>query len=93
MTGWQGDLETGETGETGWLGDEETWWLDDEVTLVFEGVKLYYGLRIDLLSEKRLNIEIKSVEAWNDIHLVQTLTYLKVGNYKLWLLINGSITF
>jgi len=33
------------------------------VTLVFEGVKLYYGLRIDLLSEKRLNIEIKSVEA------------------------------
>ena len=63
------------------------------MTLVFEGVKLYYGLRIDLLSEKSLNIEIKSVEALNDIHLVQTLTYLKVGNYKLWLLINGSITF
>jgi len=67
--------------------------LDDEVTLVFEGVKLYYGLRIDLLSEKSLNIEIKSVEALNDIHLVQTLIYLKVGNYKIWLLIKGSITF
>jgi GxxExxY protein len=35
-----------------------------------------------------LVIEIKSVASLNDIHLAQTLTYLKLGNYKLGLLIN-----
>jgi len=43
------------------------------------------------LVEKRLVIEIKSVEALNDIHLAQTLTYLKLGNYKLGLLINFNV--
>jgi GxxExxY protein len=59
--------------------------------LVYEGVKLDCGYRIDLLVEKRLVIEIKSVEAINDIHLAQTLTYLKLGNYKLGLLINFNV--
>ncbi|MDD3630164.1 MAG: GxxExxY protein [Bacteroidales bacterium] len=59
--------------------------------LVYEGVKLDCGYRIDLLVEKRLVIEIKSVEALNDIHLAQTLTYLKLGNYKLGLLINFNV--
>ncbi len=40
---------------------------------------------------KSLVIEIKSVEALNDIHLAQTLTYLKLGNYKLGLLINFNV--
>ena len=44
-----------------------------------------------MLVEKRLVIEIKSVEALNDIHLAQTLTYLKLGNYKLGLLINFNV--
>ena len=59
--------------------------------LVYEGVKLDCGYRIDLLIEKKLVIEIKSVEALNDIHLAQTLTYLKLGNYKLGLLINFNV--
>ena len=59
--------------------------------LVYEGVKLDCGYRIDLLVEKRLVIEIKSLEALNDIHLTQTLTYLKLGNYKLGLLINFNV--
>jgi len=59
--------------------------------LVYEGVKLDCGYRIDLLVEKRLVIEIKSLEALNDIHLAQTLTYLKLGNYKLGLLINFNV--
>ncbi|MDI6832888.1 MAG: GxxExxY protein [Bacteroidales bacterium] len=59
--------------------------------LVFEGVKLDCGYRIDLLVERKLVIEIKSVEALNDIHLAQTLTYLKLGNYKLGLLINFNV--
>ena len=46
---------------------------------------------MDLLVEKKLVIEVKSVEAINDIHLEQTLTYLKLGNYKLGLLINFNV--
>ena len=56
--------------------------------LIFEDIKLDCGYRVDLLVEKKLVIEIKSVASLNDIHLAQTLTYLKLGNYKLGLLIN-----
>lgn len=59
--------------------------------LVFETVKLECGYRIDLLVENKIIIEIKSVDAINDIHLAQTLTYLKLGNYKLGLLINFNV--
>ncbi|KIA97670.1 GxxExxY protein [Flavobacterium sp. KMS] len=56
--------------------------------ITFEDVKLDCGYRIDLLVENKLIIELKSVESLNTIHLAQTLTYLKLGNYKLGLLIN-----
>ena len=59
--------------------------------LIFEEVKLDCGYRIDLVTENKLVIEIKSVESLNDIHLAQTLTYLKLGNYKLGLLINFNV--
>jgi len=59
--------------------------------LVFEEVKLECGYRIDLLVENKIIIEIKSVEALNDVHLAQTLTYMKLGNYKLGLLINFNV--
>ena len=59
--------------------------------LIFQEVKLDCGYRIDLLIEKKLVIEIKSVEALNDIHFAQILTYLKVGNYKLGLLLNFNV--
>lgn len=60
--------------------------------LVFEQVKLECGYRLDLLVEQKLVIEIKSVEALNDVHLAQTLTYMKLGNYKLGLLMNFNVT-
>jgi GxxExxY protein len=59
--------------------------------LIFEEVKMECGYRIDLLVENRIVIEIKSVEALNDVHLAQTLTYMKLGNYKLGLLINFNV--
>ncbi|MBI3189684.1 MAG: GxxExxY protein [Ignavibacteriales bacterium] len=61
------------------------------VPLIFETVKLDCGYRIDLLVENKLVLELKSVESLNDIHLAQTLTYLKLGNYKLGLLINFNV--
>ena len=59
--------------------------------LIFEEVKLECGYRIDLQVENKLVIEVKSCEALADIHLAQTLTYLKLGNYKLGLLINFNV--
>lgn len=56
--------------------------------LVYEEVKLEAGYRIDLLIENKLIVEIKSVEALNDVHLAQVLTYLKLSDCKLGLLIN-----
>jgi GxxExxY protein len=61
--------------------------------LIFEEIKLECGYRIDLLVEDKVVIEVKSVEALNDIHFAQTLTYMKLGNYKLGLLINFNVTF
>lgn len=59
--------------------------------IIFEEVKLECGYRIDVLVENKLVIELKSVEALNDVHLAQTLTYMKLGNYKLGLLINFNV--
>ena len=59
--------------------------------LVFEEVKLDCGYRIDLLVENKVVIEIKRVESLNDVHLAQVLTYLKLGNYKLGLLMNFNV--
>lgn len=51
--------------------------------VVFEEVKMNCGYRIDLLVENKVVIELKSVEALTDIHLAQTLTYLRLGSFKL----------
>lgn len=61
------------------------------IPLVFEEVQLECGYRIDLLVENKVVIEFKSVEDLNDIHMAQTITYLKLGNYKLGLLINFNV--
>ncbi len=65
---------------------------EKSMPLVFEGVKLECGYRIDILVENKVVIELKSVEAINDVHLAQTLTYMKLGKYKLGLLINFNVT-
>jgi GxxExxY protein len=59
--------------------------------LVYEEVKLDCGYRLDLLIENKIVVEIKSIDAINDIHLAQVLTYLKIGNYKLGLLMNFNV--
>ena len=56
--------------------------------LIYDEIKLEAGYRVDLFVEKKLIIEIKSVEALNELHFAQLLTYLKLSNCKLGLLIN-----
>lgn len=56
--------------------------------VVYKEVKLDAGYRIDLLIENKVIVEIKSVDALADIHTAQLLTYLKLKDLKLGLLIN-----
>ena len=60
--------------------------------IIYKDVKLDHGYRIDLLVEDKLVIELKTVENLTNIHLAQVLTYLKLGDYKLGLLINFNVT-
>ncbi|MGV8914214.1 MAG: GxxExxY protein [Kaistella sp.] len=56
--------------------------------LIYHDVKLNVGYRLDILVERKFVLEIKAVEALNDIHLAQILTYLRLSNCKLGMLIN-----
>ena len=60
--------------------------------LVYKDVKLDCGYRLDLVVENKVIIEVKSVEALNDIHMAQILTYLKLSKCKLGLLMNFNVT-
>ncbi len=59
--------------------------------LVYEEGKLDVGYRIDIIIEDKFIVEIKSVEALNDVHLAQLLTYLRLSDCKLGLLINFNV--
>jgi len=59
--------------------------------LVYEDVKLECGYRIDIMVENKVVIEIKSVDVLADIHTAQVLTYLKLANCKIGLLINFNV--
>ena len=62
--------------------------VEKALPLVYDDVKLDAGYRVDLLVEEKLVLEIKSVEALNDLHFAQILTYLKLSGCKLGLLLN-----
>jgi GxxExxY protein len=59
--------------------------------LIYEEVKLECGYRLDLLIEKKIIVEVKSVEALNDIHMAQILTYLKLNKTRVGLLMNFNV--
>jgi GxxExxY protein len=59
--------------------------------LIYEEVKLDVGYRIDLIVENKFIIEVKSVESLNEVYLAQVLTYLRLSNCKLGLLINFNV--
>jgi len=59
--------------------------------LIYKHVHLDAGYRIDLLVENRIVVEIKSIESLADIHLAQILTYLKLSECKLGLLVNFNV--
>lgn len=56
--------------------------------ITYKEIKLDQGYRLDLLVEDKIIIELKTTETLTKIHTAQILTYLKLGHYKLGLLIN-----
>jgi GxxExxY protein len=69
-------------------------WVVKEVPcpVVFEEIVLTHGYRMDLLVEKKVVVELKCVDCFNDVHVAQVLTYLRLGHYKLGLLLNFKVT-
>lgn len=56
--------------------------------IIYEKISLDHGYRIDLLVNNTVVIELKAVESLTDVHKAQLLTYLKLGNFPLGLLMN-----
>jgi len=61
------------------------------VPLVFEEIKMECGYRADLIIENKVIVEIKCVDVLANIHKAQVLTYLRLTNLKLGLLINFNV--
>ena len=60
--------------------------------VIYEEVELDCGYRLDLFVENRVIVELKAVESLTDIHLAQMLTYLKLSECEIGLLINFNVT-
>jgi GxxExxY protein len=63
------------------------------IPVVFEDIRLECGYRADIVVENKLIIEVKAVEALNEIHKAQLLTYLRLTELKLGLLMNFNVLF
>ena len=60
--------------------------------MIYDGLKVDVGCRIDLIVNNKVIIEIKSVENLTEVHHKQVITYLKLSNFKLGLLVNFNTT-
>lgn len=63
------------------------------IPLTHEGLKMEIGFRADVILDDRVIVEIKSIDTLADIHFKQVLTYLKLTNIKLGLLINFNSVY
>ena len=61
------------------------------VPLVYETIKLDKGYRLDIFVERRFIIDVKAVDAINPIHVAQVLTYLRLTDCKLGLILNFNV--
>lgn len=61
------------------------------IPIIYDGIKLDEGFRIDILVEETLIIELKAVEVMNPVFQSQLITYLKLTKKRLGLLINFNV--
>ena len=62
-----------------------------KLPIMFEGVKLESGLRLDMLVAKCVIVELKAVEKMNPVYEAQLLTYLRLSGVRLGYLINFNV--
>ena len=60
--------------------------------LVYKEIEFEQGYRVDLIVEEKVVVELKHIEQILDVHEAQLLTYMKLGGYKLGLLLNFNVT-
>jgi GxxExxY protein len=65
--------------------------IEKPLPVFFDGVRIECGYRLDMVVEDQVVIELKSVKKLKDIHLVQMITYLKLGGYPTGLLLNFNV--
>ncbi len=61
------------------------------VPVNYKGIVMEMGFRTDLILDKKVIIELKTVEAINDLHYAQILSYLKLTNSKLGIILNFNV--
>ena len=61
------------------------------IPVVHEGIRMDLGFRADLIVENKVVVEVKSIEAIAPVHKKQVLTYLRITNKKLGLLITFNV--
>lgn len=61
------------------------------VPVVYDGIEIEAGLRIDIWIEDKLIVELKAVEQLHEVHQAQLMTYMKLTNNRLGLLINFNV--
>ncbi len=64
----------------------------EPLPVFYKGIEIPIGLKLDLLIENKLIVEVKSVKELQDIHTAQLITYLKISNIELGLLLNFNET-
>jgi GxxExxY protein len=62
-----------------------------EISVLYNGKILEKSFRADLIVENKIIVEIKSIDAFNEVHIAQILTYLKFSKLNLGLLINFNV--
>lgn len=66
---------------------------EKEMPIIFKEMTLDCGYRIDLLVEEKVVVELKAVEELSNVHMAQVLSYLKMGDFRLGLLINFNVKY
>jgi len=61
------------------------------IEVIYENVKMYLGFRADIIIENKVIVEIKSIETLAPVHHKQLLTYLRLTDLKLGLLVNFNL--
>ena len=74
-----------------WSKNEIPFTRQQGIPLVHEEIKLEAGFRADFIIDNKVIIELKSIEALAPVHYKQVLTYLKLSNLKLGLLVNFNV--